>query len=371
MQSLTILICAEGFEAALRDEVAAKGAVTVRQGPGWLALDKQSAAHGGHCVFERQRLEEAGWLPAAPLRELARQVAAVWLPVITRGTQNWTLHVFASNPSAAQPLTQPAARLEEAVRAFCAKRFTAVYRRYRRPDDEVNAGSWVLQLCLVPGGLWGAVMPAARLSAARPGGIYRMRFDRNAPSRSYLKLEEVFDRLGQMPQPGQRVIDLGAAPGGWTYSFLKRGCHVLAVDRGPLKLKNMGAPGASLSHQTVNGLTFVPPARWRPADWLVSDMLITPGQAMSVLRTWASHGWARRFVMAIKLPQINPWPALAPIEGLLRRYAGLDFQLRHLYHDRREVTAFGRFTGPDYSGDGLAAGGSRIIRARPCNSGTG
>ena len=86
-------------------------------------------------------------------------------------------------------------------------------------------------------------MPANRLSDPCPGGAHRKPFDQLAPSRSYLKIEEAFDMLGESPRRGQTVADLGAAPGGWTYAFVKRGCRVTAVDNGPMRIPPL-PPGA-------------------------------------------------------------------------------------------------------------------------------
>ena len=36
------------------------------------------------------------------------------------------------------------------------------------------------------------------------------------PNRAYLKLWEALVRLRRWPQPGERCLDLGASPGGWT-----------------------------------------------------------------------------------------------------------------------------------------------------------
>ena len=36
-------------------------------------------------------------------------------------------------------------------------------------------------------------------------------------------------------RPGMRAVDLGAAPGGWTWQLVQRGLQVTAVDNGPLK----------------------------------------------------------------------------------------------------------------------------------------
>ena len=54
------------------------------------------------------------------------------------------------------------------------------------------------------------------------------------------------------------------------------------------------------------------------------------------------NAWMRHFVFNIKLPQQHPYPVLKPIEDYLRRQSAIRFCIRQLYHDRREVTVFGR-----------------------------
>ena len=69
-----------------------------------------------------------------------------------------------------------------------------------------------------------------RVFAAREawlGGQRRMADDDAAPSRSYLKVEEAYIVLGREPAAEETVVDLGAAPGGWSYSAAKRGARVI------------------------------------------------------------------------------------------------------------------------------------------------
>jgi hypothetical protein len=67
-------------------------------------------------------------------------------------------------------------------------------------------------------------------------------------------------------------------------------------------------------------------------------MLIAPGQALGLLRKWLGGAWARRCIVNLKLPQKEPLVALAPVREFLAGVPRLRFQLRQLYHDRREVT---------------------------------
>ncbi|WP_297471632.1 SAM-dependent methyltransferase, partial [Acidithiobacillus sp.] len=86
-------------------------------------------------------------------------------------------------------------------------------------------------------GLLGLLLAAAAPGAAAPdpGGIPRLRFPAGAPSRSTLKLEEALLVLlnererERWLRAGMTAVDLGAAPGGWTFQLVRRSLRVIAV----------------------------------------------------------------------------------------------------------------------------------------------
>ena len=175
-------------------------------------------------------------------------------------------------------------------------------------------------------------------------GQRRMRDDFKAPSRSYLKAEEAYGILGREPQPGERVVDLGAAPGGWSYSAARRGAQVTAVDNGPLKGGALDNP--LIRHLRADAFTHTPPAG-PPADWLFCDMIENPYRVLELVRGWLEHGWCRRFVVNFKYGHADP-VALAekvrsPQTGLGRYCSTL--RIRCLHHDREEITVVGEMKG--------------------------
>ncbi|MGA0368253.1 MAG: SAM-dependent methyltransferase, partial [Kiritimatiellia bacterium] len=208
----------------------------------------------------------------------------------------------------------------------------------RKPENlfQGNKGILIQLTCTRKGVLFSTQSPCA-LSSAAPGGRTRMKMDPRAPSRSYLKIEEAFVRLNCEPVEDQSVIDLGAAPGGWSFAFAKRGCNVTSIDNGPLKIED--ACIRRIEHLHRDGLTFQLGKLQPPVDWLVGDMLIPPGKALGLLRYWVDGQHCRRVVMNLKLPQTQPLPALKPVLEWMKKHPQLS--MRQFYHDRREVTVFG------------------------------
>ncbi len=185
-----------------------------------------------------------------------------------------------------------------------------------------------------------------RHSSAFPGGIPRLRRLGGAPSRSALKLEEGLRWLVGESQrylelrSGMTAADLGAAPGGWTWVLRQWGLGVFAVDNGAL------APGLradpDVVHVRADAFTWEPP---RPLDWLVCDLVDKPARVVELMARWLRRGWARQALFNLKLPMRRRWAAVQDAERRFQRTLGAEagrfgLRMRHLYHDREEVTAY-------------------------------
>lgn len=91
------------------------------------------------------------------------------------------------------------------------------------------------------------------------------------PARSVFKLEEI-DRRCQLIKGGQRVLDLGAAPGSWTRFLSQRvgpRGTVVAVDLNPLKV---GAPNVIADQVDVFAVPLTYFVERGPFDLVVSDI---------------------------------------------------------------------------------------------------
>ncbi len=134
-------------------------------------------------------------------------------------------------------------------------------------------------------------------------GVPRLRMPAQAPSRSTLKLAEAFqhwlsaDDEAELLHEGITAVDLGAAPGGWTWQLVRRGVHVIAVDNGPLDSRLLET--GLVEHVRADGFRFRP--RW-PVQWMVCDMVEQPIRVAELVAEWLANGWCTHTIFNLKLP---------------------------------------------------------------------
>lgn len=174
-----------------------------------------------------------------------------------------------------------------------------------------------------------------------PGGIPRLRFPREAPSRSTLKLEEAFHVLlapterERLLKSGGSAVDLGAAPGGWTFQLVQLGIKVIAIDNGRIDQRLMDS--GRVQHLREDGFRYRPQ---KTVDWLVCDMVEKPDRVAELVARWFREGLCRAAIFNLKLPMKRRFEAWQRARGLLAPLLRLGYALRarQLYHDREEIT---------------------------------
>lgn len=203
-----------------------------------------------------------------------------------------------------------------------------------------------LHCCLLSGTAAYVGYASRRNSAPWAMGIPRLRFPRGAPSRSTLKLEEAFlclltpEEQAASLRPGMRAVDLGAAPGGWTWQLVHRHLRVVAVDNGAIDAALMES--GLVEHVRADGFRYRP---GEPVDWMVCDIVEQPIRVAELAARWFAAGLCRHGIFNLKLPMKKRYQeiqrCLALIHDILSD-ASVDYRLacKQLYHDREEVTVY-------------------------------
>ena len=174
-------------------------------------------------------------------------------------------------------------------------------------------------------------------------GIPRLRMPKAAPSRSTLKLEEaihwfIAEQEERWFKPGMTAVDLGAAPGGWSWQLVNRGLLVTAIDNGPMDKALMQS--GMVEHLRVDAFTYKPDSK---VDWLVCDMAERPLHVSRLIARWFDQRDCRAAIFNLKLPMKKRLQAVKECQQLLhaslsRLKIPYSIQTRQLYHDREEVT---------------------------------
>jgi 23S rRNA (cytidine2498-2'-O)-methyltransferase len=250
-----------GYEAALSEELRRSGRRVTRW-HGLLALSPDPPAPAAWALDVWDAPRE---VPAPSIKAGADALRAI--------QRNWSLVPGAHH--------RRAALIEARLPPVKARPLA-----FPEPPPASHLGAWAL---LEPE----LILASPTKSSPFPGGLVRFAEDREGPpSRAYLKLWEALTRLGRHPLPGEHCLDLGAAPGGWSWALARLGARVSAVDKAPLDPRVLAMPGVAWRQESAFAL---PP---EPVEWLFSDVICYPARLLALVRRWLPV--ARNLVCTVK-----------------------------------------------------------------------
>lgn len=288
-------LAAEGLEAALAEELALAG-VAIADWHGRLALSPDPPRHAAWALDVWTAPREIGIGSVKAASDALRAIQRNWQAYSAAYHRRMALIAARLPPVAARPLVFPAAA------------------------PAAHLGAWTL---LAPDRL----LASPTKSSPFVNGECRFEEDHvGPPSRAYLKLWEACTRIGAWPLAGEHCIDLGAAPGGWSWVAARLGARVTAIDRAPLAPPVAALPG--VAWRQGNAFT-VPP---EPVDWLLSDVIAYPRRLLALVQGWIAAHAARRIVCTVKFQGATDHAAAA---GFAAIPGG---RLIHLFHNKHELT---------------------------------
>lgn len=345
-----IAYCRAGFEGECAAELQAKAAqqalagyARAKPGTGYVAFTLYEADAARRfanrikfldLVFARQLFVSSGLLKDLPVTDRVTPIATALERQCEQFSEIW---VETADTNEAKELL-----------AFCRK-FSKPLRSALEQRGKIASGN--------PG------LPRAHVfflsaTAAYPGissppysspwfmGIPRLKCPPHAPSRATLKLEEAWQvfltpkQRQERLQPGMQAVDLGAAPGGWSWQFVRRGIRVTAVDNGAIAPSLMAS--GLVEHRQADAFRYTPR---HFVDWMVCDMVEQPRRVARLAAKWLAQGWCRQCIFNLKLPMKKRYDELQLCTGLMAEAfgkQGISYELafKQLYHDREEVTGY-------------------------------
>jgi len=326
-----LVACQGGAEAALvarqmavvpgaRRAAWRRGVVTFRLDPG---VDPVDDFFPSDLVFARACVRSLGQVTGADVETLVARTRELV------GPSGWRrVHVWNRVATVAAPVVEIRDRLLEVCGS--ADR-----------DEVAEPGDLVLDVVVDSSDRWWvgwhrAVTPPSRW----PGGIYPGALPAHAVSRAWLKLDEAIASFDPGMRPGERAIELGAAPGGACQRLLEAGLHVVAVDPAVVDERVAAHPRFEQWRMRARDVKL---RRFRGCDWLVCDMNIDPTSSLESIRrvVTAPDVRPRGIVATLKLPD---WSRAAELPEWLAAFRDFGYRpvARQLSTAGREVCVVAR-----------------------------
>ena len=326
------VLVAELRAARARPEPLTAGVIATAQGP---LLDP---------CFARQVLPNARAVSGRGPSDVADAVLsslheASALSLYERGAE---LHVFAPDfyrKGSGPPVPHPLAGRAEAVLDVLEKKIEGRARKRGIPRRG-GAPERLVQVLLT--GHESAYVSDSALERTDPLRAWPARFaagrapieeHRDAPSSAYKKLDEALAWLNVMPAEDDVVLDLGAAPGGWTFVALAYGAHVIAFDRAKLDARLEAHP--RVQHLRKDAFTEAP---LDEASWLLCDVIDAPARSLDLVRRALAQPKMRAVVVTVKLTRPVDVGVLREAQALVEGAQGFRGRVKNLVHNKCEVT---------------------------------
>ena len=334
--------CQVGAERALKSEVARKwpelhfaysrgGFVTFKLTDGL----KLPADFDLDCTFARAHGFSLEKVSGTDLNARAERVAHV-----ARDGRFDVLHVWQRDTA------RPGYRGFEPGMTPAAREADAAIRQALSQSDTIESplgggvaepGQLVLDCVLIEPDLWWTGYHRARRGeSCLAGGLRPIAQPPGAVSRAWAKMEEAF-QWSQFPiRPGQRLVELGCAPGGASQAALAHGLIVTGVD--PAAVDPVVLAHPNFTHVQKRGAD-TRRREFRGVKWLAADMNVAPESTLETVGNIVTHPSVEVEGLLLTLKLLD-WEQAAQLPEFLERVRAWGYpqvRARQLAHNRQEV----------------------------------
>lgn len=302
-KSLRAFLAPRGFAPVLQEELHRHGVRILACRDRLFLTEDMPEMAAWQPVWAQNIWLNPRFVPVSSIKDAARQLTSV--------QRNWHLYSTAHHRRAAL-IAQTLPHVSSRPLNFSSQL------------PQAPLGSWTLweENCLL-------ASPAC--TSLFPDGEVHFNEDRiHPPSRAYLKLWELFTLIpAAIPPAGALCLDLGAAPGGWSWVLASLGARVFAIDKAPLAPEVAAMPNVESCLGSGFGLD---PRHAGAVDWLFSDMICYPERLLEVIERWNRLGQCRNFVCTVKCQGSTDYE-------VLDRFAAIPgSRLLHLSCNKHELT---------------------------------
>ncbi len=330
--------CQQGAERPLKERFAGPGAALrlAFSRPG-LATFKTSDSNVNllsQSWLARVAGEGLGNVRGNLAEELVAQAIAI------AGDQFQAIHVFERdrNLPGSRGFEPGPSELTTAIGEIFANKLRSEAKLGRLPliNTACAIGSKILDVILVEPDQWLiGTHTATEIQHCWPGGVYPVAAPDSMVSRAYLKIAEAV-AWSQLPmQPGDRVVEIGSAPGGSCQRLLDVGLEVTGVDPAEMDELLLNHPRFEHWRTKAAGMKRKMYSKFK---WLTADANVAPNYTLEVVEDIVNYPTSRfqGLLLTIKLSSYDLVDQVDAAMEQIRSWGFTRVKARQLASNRRE-----------------------------------
>ncbi len=226
--------------------------------------------------------------------------------------------------------------LTDAIAKVFADNFQAAGLRLPLINTACPLGSKVLDVILVEPDQWlVGTHTATEIHQCWPGGVYPVAAPDEMVSRAYLKIAEAV-AWSQLPmQPGDRVVEIGSAPGGSCQRLLDVGLEVTGVDPAEMDELLLNHPRFEHWRSKAAGMKRKMYSKFK---WLTADANVAPNYTLEVVEDIVNYPTSRfqGLLLTLKLSSYELIDQVDAAAEQIRSWGFSKVKIRQLASNRRE-----------------------------------
>jgi 23S rRNA (cytidine2498-2'-O)-methyltransferase len=170
-----------------------------------------------------------------------------------------------------------------------------------------------------------------------PGGIFHLAEPpADVVSRAYIKMREALAWSRLPVKRGDKVAEIGSAPGGASQALLEKGLNVIGID--PAAMDDRILAHRKFTHLQKRGHE-VRRREFRGVRWLTADVNVAPQYTLDTVEAIVTHPAVRVEGLLLTLKLLE-WKLAAEVPSYLERVHSWGYNqvaARQLSHNRQEV----------------------------------
>lgn len=170
------------------------------------------------------------------------------------------------------------------------------------------------------------------------GGIPKIELPQDVPSKAYLKISEALAKNKLPIKKEHLILDVGCAPGGYSYYWLKQGHLVFGVDAGNVGSIVLNNSKFKWINKSIGNVTLLELPK--NIDWISIDMNVKPIIMYKELKKLVEiYPKLKGAVVTLKMPTIDHYKEVLTDLNKIKKLGFKSVSALQLFYNKQEITA--------------------------------